>query len=171
MSRTRFKVILYLDETEFSRAAAIYSAILMMNMPNMHLTIVRLKESNQSLLEIDEKCQNIWPTTSDVPQNALDVFLARSKDVQQQVLYSNPNIPDAVTALLAYVNKWAIDLIVMGAGEFSKIKEVIFGSLAYSLQNRSPIPVLLVKELSQDFLEGCNLTPTLTIVPKNQHGN
>ncbi|WP_052090493.1 universal stress protein [Desulfosporosinus sp. HMP52] len=146
-------MLLYLDDTEFSRAAAIYSAILMTNMPNMQLTIVRLKESTQSSSEILESCQNIWTTTSDVPQNALDVFLARSKDVHQQVIYSNPNIPDAVTALLAYVNKWSIDLIVMGAGEISKIKEVIFGSLAYSLQNRSPIPVLLVKELSLDLQE------------------
>lgn len=173
MNGSRFNVLLYSDESKSAFYALVYSAILMMNMPNMHLTVVQLKESKDSFIGAGGKCLSFWPispTSSwmkeiigradpdektcycEILTKTNELFTSRTVDFSYQVLYCNPNIPDTVNALLQYARKNSIELLVMGTSELWSLKDLIFGNLAHAVQNRSPIPVLLVKKLSQDFL-------------------
>lgn len=168
MTQSRYKVLLYLDESRYSLSAALYSAMLMTNIPNMHLTVVKLKESNHvSNHEINEDWLNSWLSTSEWMRDALNIFSERSGDIRKQVIYCNPNIPDTVEALLNYARKSSIDLLIMGTGDLNKLKGLLFGSLAYSLQSSSSIPILLVKELSQDFFEENISKSRMKLVHKN----
>ncbi|MCB8815831.1 universal stress protein [Desulfosporosinus shakirovi] len=168
MNESKFKVLLYLDESQFAFFGVIYSAILMVNMPNMHLTIVKLKESNNGSMESENNWLNSGPVypNLDWMQDVMDIFKIRAVDVHHQVIYCNPNIPDTVEALIEYARKKSIELIVMGTGELRTIRSLIFGSLASSLQDRSPIPVLMVKSLPQDLLDIYRSTPILKIAQK-----
>ena len=182
MNGSKFNVLLYSDESLPVFFAVVYSAILLMNMPNMHLTVVQLKESNDDSLGTENNWFNSWPInpTSDWMKDVMggsdlaaktryheiltktnEIFSKRVVDVSHQVLYCNPSIPDTVNALLEYTTKKSIELIVMGTKGLTTLKGFIFGSLAHTLQNRSPIPVLLVKKLPQDFLDSFSSKPTL----------
>lgn len=183
---SKFYVLLYVDESPSAFFAVIYAAILMMNMPDMHLTVVNLQESKGTSLDIPNGISS-WPIspTSDWLKDVIvradsatktkclemltkanDVFSARAVDVYHQVIYCNPNIPDSVDALLDYSRKKSIELLVMGTGELGTLKGLIFGSLAHTLQNRSAIPVLLVKNLSENFLDSDGSRPILKLIHK-----
>jgi hypothetical protein len=187
MNESKFNVLLYSDESQPAFFAVVYSAILLMNMPNMHLTVVQLKESNDGSMGTENNWINSWPISptsdwiNDVmggsdsgPKNRYheilaktnEIFSKRVVDVSRQVLYCNPSIPDTVDALLEYATKKSIELIVMGTEGLKTLKGLIFGSLAYTLQNRSPIPILLVKKLPQDFLDSYRSKPTLKVIRK-----
>ena len=161
-------MLLYLDESQSASSAVIYSAILMLNMPNMYLTVVKLKERYDGSKETEKSWINTWLINPilDMRHNVMDVFSIRAVDVRYQVLYCNPNIPDTVDALLDYARKQSVELIVMGTGEFKTLKSLIFGSLANTLQYRSQIPVLFVKDLPQEFIESYRSKPILTNVQK-----
>ncbi|SHI38813.1 universal stress protein [Desulfosporosinus lacus] len=165
MAESRFNVLLYLDDSEPAYYAVIYSAMLMMNMPNMHLTVVKLKESSNGLRESEDNWLNSGSINlnSDEMQDVTDIFKIRSVDVRHQVIYCNPNIPDTVDALIEFSRKKSIQLIVMGTGECRTIKNLIFGSLAHNLQLRSSIPVLLVKNFPEDYLDNYRSKPTLRL--------
>lgn len=168
MHGSKFNVLLYSDESQSAIFALVYAAILMINMPNMHLTIVQLKESNDRSVETENSRYHSWPIipTSDLMKDVLDIFSTREVDVRHQVIYCNPNIPDTVNAFLEYARKKSIELIVIGTGEVRTLKGLIFGSLAHTLQKRSPIPVLLVKNLPQDFPENYRSKAILKLIQK-----
>jgi len=166
MNGAKFNVLLYSDESQSAFSALVYSAILMMNMPNMTLTVVKIKESNLGSIKAENTNHDSWPISheSEWINNVLDIFSIRKVDIHHQVIYCNPNIPDTVDALLEYARKKSIELIVIGTGEFKTLKGLIFGSLAHTLQNKSPLPVLLVKNFSEDFLDSYKLKPILKII-------
>ncbi|HBV89322.1 MAG TPA: universal stress protein [Desulfosporosinus sp.] len=187
MNGCKFNVLLYSEESKSAFYAFIYSAFLMMNMPNMHLTVVHLQESKGTFIGDNQNGLSSWPIspTSDWLKDVMgradsatktkdlelltkanDVFSARALEVYHQVIYCNPNIPDSVDALLDYSRKKSIELIIMGTGELGTLKGLIFGSLAHTLQNKSSIPVLLVKNLSEDFLNSYGSRPILKLIHK-----
>jgi len=166
MNGSKFNVLLYTDESQSAFFARVYAAILMINMPNMYLTIVQLKESNNSIIKTENNSQNSWQINpSDWMKDVQDIFSIRAVDVRQQVIYCNPNIPDTVEALLEYARKNSIELILIGSEEMKTLKGLVFGSLAQKVQNKSPIPVLLVKKLPEDFLDNRS-KPTLKLIRK-----
>lgn len=185
MYRSMFNVLLYADETSTAFFAKVYAAILLMNMPNMHLTVVRLKESNDGSMETENNWIDSSPTSpnSDWMRESMgssdssakvrydkilvktnEIFSKMAVEVSHHVIYCNPNIPDAVEALVEYATKKSILLIIIGTQGTITVKGLIFGSLAHSLQNRSLIPVLLVKKLPQDFLNGYRSEQTLRVI-------
>jgi len=187
MNESKFNVLLYSDESQPAFFAVVYSAILLMNMPNMYLTVVQLKESSDGSMETENDWINSWPISpaTDWMKDVMDgsdsaaktryheiltkideIFSKRKVDVSHQVIYCNLSIPDTVDALLEYAIKKSIELIVMGTEEQTSLKGLIFGSLAQTLQNRSPIPALLVKKLPQDSLDGYRSKPTLKVIRK-----
>jgi hypothetical protein len=187
MNEAKFNVLLYSDESQPAFFAVVYSAILLMNMPNMHLTVVQLKESIDSSMGIENDWINAWPISptsewikdvmggSDLVNESKyheiitkinEIFAKRVVDIRHQVIYCNPSIPDTVDALLEYVTKKSIELIVMGTRGLTPLKGLIFGSLAYTLQNRSPVPVLLVKKLPEGFLDSYRLKTNLKVILK-----
>jgi len=172
MNSSKFEVLLYSDESQSAFCAVVYAAILLMNMPNMHLTAVSLKESNDGSLISKNDWINSWPTspTSDwmravmgrydsstniryheILAKTKEIFTKRAVDVCHHVIYCNPNIPDTVDTLIEFATKNSIDQIVIGTERMTTLKGLIFGSLAHTLQDRSPIPVLLVLKLPQDL--------------------
>lgn len=168
MNGSKFNVLLYMDDSQFACYAVIYSAILMINMPNMHLTVVNLKECNDSSIDPEKswlKTLSINPTL-DGMQDILDIYTIRAIDVRHCNLYCNSNVPDAVDALLGYARKQSIDLIVIGSGNPRTVKGLIFGNLAITLQSKSPIPVLLVKNLPDDYRDSFKPKPTVKIIRK-----
>ena len=166
MNGSKFKVLLYSDESQPAFFALVYSAILLMNMPNMHLTVVQLKESNDGCIGTENNWMNSWPIslTSDWLKDV--IFSKRLVDVSHQVIYCNPSIPDTVEALLEHATKNAIELIVIGTEEKTTLKSLVLGSLGHSLQIKSPIPVLLVKSLPKDFLNSYSPKMTLKVIRK-----
>jgi len=166
MNGSKFKVLLYSDESQSAFFAVVYSAILLMNMPNMHLTVVQLKESNDGSIGNENNWMNSWPISliSDWVKDV--IFSKRIVDVSHQLIYCNPSIPDTVDALLEYTTKNSIELIVMGTEAKTTLKRLVLGRLGHSLQIKSPIPVLLVKSLPQDFLNSYSPKMTLKVIRK-----
>ncbi|EHQ88857.1 universal stress protein [Desulfosporosinus youngiae] len=161
MNGAKFNVLLYSDESRSASFALAYTAMLMTNMPNMSLAVVTIKESNRGS-NTETINQDSWPVShqSERMKIILDILSARKADIHHQVIYCNPNIPDTANALLEYARKKSIDLIVIGAGDVGTLKGLIFGSLAHTLQKKSPIPVLQVKNVSEDFLERYKSKPS-----------
>ena len=169
-----FNVLLYSDESQPAIFAAVHSAMLLMKIPNMHLTVVQLKQSKDGSIGTKSDEINSWPVspTSDLMKNVMGgsntadkikyyeiltktnkIFSNRDVDVSHQLIYCNPNIPDVADALLEYATKNSIELIVMGTKGLATLEGLIFGSLAHTLQNRSEIPVTVVQKLPKGFLE------------------
>lgn len=186
MNGLKFNVLLYSNESQHNFFGVIYSAILLMNMPNMHLTVVQLKESNDGSMSTNNY-GNHWPINPtlnwmkdvmgwsdstaisryhEILTNTNEIFSKRAEDISHQVIYCNPSIPDAVDALLEYATKRSIALIVMSTQGPTILKDLIFGSLENTLQSRSPIPVLLVKKLPLDFVDSYRSKSNLKIIRK-----
>ncbi|HBW35977.1 universal stress protein [Desulfosporosinus sp. BICA1-9] len=174
MSDSKFNVLLYSDGSQQALSAAVYTANLLKNMPNMQLTVVQVQESDEGSTGVEYNWKDTWPVSpttewmkrvideSDPVANKLyekiltktnKLFLERSEDVGHQVIYSNPSISDSVDALLEYAEKKRFQLIIMGTRGLTTLKGLIFGCLAHNVLNRSPIPVLLVKKLPQEFID------------------
>ena len=173
MSDSKFNVLLYSDGSQQAFSAAVYAANLLQKMPNMQLTIVQVQEKEEGSLGTEYSWIDTWPVSptsewmkrvieSDINVKALyndiltttnRIFTERVKDVSHHVIYSNPSITDTVDALLEYAEKKQFKLIIMGTRGLTTLKGLIFGCLAHNLLNRSPIPVLLIKKLPQDFID------------------
>ncbi|MDA8223529.1 universal stress protein [Desulfosporosinus sp.] len=177
MHGPKFNVLLYSDESQTAFFAFVYAAIVMMNMPNMHLTIVQLKESNDASINSEKNCLNGWPISpnsdwmkdisyQEVLTKTNELLSIRAVDVSYQVIYCNPNIADTVDALMDFVRKRSIELIIMGTREQRTLRGLVFGSLAHSLQDRSSVPVLLVKKLPADIIDNYRSRPILKLIQK-----
>ena len=178
MNDFKFKVLLYSDGSHQAFSAAVYTATLLKNMPNMHLTIVQVHERDDVSMGAEYSWINTWPVspTSEWMKHVLDesdtkttseyhkilsktneIFLKNALNVNHQELYSNSSlseISDTVDVILDYATQNSFELIVMGTRGLSSLKGLIFGSLAHTVLNRSVIPVLLIKKLPQDFIDG-----------------
>jgi len=174
MIDSKFNVLLYSDGSQQAFSAAIYTANLLKSMPNMHLTVVQVQESGDGMAGTEYSWIETWPAspTAEWLKRIIDgndssakdlyseilsitdrIFIERAKDVSHHVIYCNPSISDTVEALLDYATNNSFKLIVMGTRGLTTLKGLIFGCLAHNVLNTSPIPVLLVKKLPQDFID------------------
>lgn len=175
MNESKFEVLLYSDGSQQSFSAAVYTATLFKNMPNMYLTVVQVQESDEGSMGEEYKWKKTWPVNPTVDWMKLvieesnivvknqyncilnktnEIFTKRGSDVSHQVIYCNPSITDTVDALLEYATKKQFKLIIIGTRGLTTLKGLIFGCLAHSVLNKSTIPVLLIKKLSQEFIDG-----------------
>jgi len=173
MGDSKFNVLLYSDGSQQAFSAAVYSANLLNNMQNMHLTIVQVQENDEGSTGTEYSWIDTWPVSptsewmkrviesdsnvknlyNDILTKTNDIFTERARNVSHHVIYCNPSIADTVDALLEYAEKEQFKLIIMGTRGLTTLKGLIFGCLAHNLLNRSPIPVLLIKKLPQDFID------------------
>lgn len=176
MIDSKFNVLLYSDGSPQAFSAAVYTANQLKSMPNMHLTVVQVQESDDGSELTKYSWIETWPAspTSEWLKRIIDesdsatrdlyaeilaktdgVFLERAKDVSHHVIYSNPSISisDKAEAIIDYATKKSFKLIIMGTRGLTTLKGLIFGCLAHNVLNMSPIPVLLVKKLPQDFID------------------
>ncbi|ODA38968.1 universal stress protein [Desulfosporosinus sp. BG] len=174
MNEFEFNVLLYSDGSHQAFSAAVYTATLLKNMPNMRLTVVQVQERDEGSEGTEYNWIDTWPVspTSEWIKRVTDesdlttknhyheiltktneIFQERGTDVSHHVLYSNPSITDTVDALLDYATKRSFRLIIMGTRGLTTLKGLVFGCLAHNVLNRSPIPVLLVKKLPQEFID------------------
>ncbi len=175
MTDRKFKVLLYSDGSQQAFSAAVYTANLLESMPNMHLTVVQVKEEEEDgVVGTEYNWIETWPAspTSEWLKRIIDgtnlsakdiyaeiltktdnIFIDKAKDVRHHVIYSNPSISDTVESLINYATENSIRLIIMGTRGLTTLKGLIFGCLAHNVLNSSPIPVLLVKKLPQDFID------------------
>jgi len=168
------KVLLYSDGTQHSFSAAVYAANLFYSVPNMNLTVLHIHEGVNGSMDEDENLMDPWMSNpnsdwvkhlmgeadsdkrkqySEIMAKTNEIFTERGHKVKQQVIYSNPNIPDTVKAMLSYATKNAFGLIIMGTRGLTSLKGLIHGSLAHSVLSKSTIPVLLIKKLPQEFID------------------
>ena len=88
-----------------------------------------------------------------------EIYSKRSNNVKHQALCLNTSInektssSETVKMILDYAADNSIELIIMGTRGLSAMKGLIFGSLAHTVLDKSPLPVLLIKKLPQDFIE------------------
>lgn len=88
-----------------------------------------------------------------------EIFLARKLDVKHQLICSNIaisetlDISDTANTIIDYATKDSFELIIMGTRGLSTFKGLIYGSLAHNVLDRSPMPVLLIKKLPQDYID------------------
>lgn len=174
MNESKFDVLLYSDGSQQAFSAAVYTATLFKNMPNMHLTVVQVQESDEGSIGEKYNWKDTWPVSptadwmkliidesdnvvknqyNEILNKTNEIFTQRGLDVSHQVIYCNPSITDTVDALLEYATKKQFKLIVMGTRGLTTLKGLIFGCLAHSVLNKSTIPVLLIKKLSQEFID------------------
>ena len=167
-------VLLYSDGTQHSFSAAVYAANLFYSIPNMNLTVLHIQEGVPGSKVGDENLMDPWlndPNSdwvkhlmgdadsdkrrqySEIITKTSEIFADRGHKVNQKVIYSNPNIPDTVKAMLGYATKNSFGLIIMGTRGLTSLKGLIHGSLAHSVLSKSTIPVLLIKKLPQEFID------------------
>ena len=172
------KVLLYYDGSKHSFSAAVYTANLFNNIPNMHLTVLHIEENVEGFIEGDYNLMQTWSTNphsnmekhlekhleeetdsekriqySEIITKTNKIFTERGHNVNHKVIYSNYNIPDIVEATLSYATNYGFQLIIMGTRGLTSLKGLIHGSLAHSVLNKSDIPVLLIKKLPQEFVD------------------
>ena len=162
MNDSDFNVVYYTDGSQPAFSAAVYTATLLKNMPNMHLTVVQVQEKSAG----DDMTSN-WmkqilnkpsdSNTKDKYQEILTktnkIFSEKGMKITSQVIYSNSSIAETTDALIAYAKKDQAKLIIMGTRGPKDLKDLIYGSLAHSLLHKSDIPVLLIKKLPQEFID------------------
>ena len=178
MNDSTYNVLLYSDGSHQAFSAAVYTADLLKNMPNMHLTVVQVQESDLVSPEDKYRWIDTWPahptsgwmeriineTDADNKNQYLEIltktnkiFSDRAQNVGHHVIHSNTTISDTVEAIIDYATNNSFKLIIMGTRGLTTLKGLIFGCLAHNVLNRSPIPVLLVKKLPQEFIDNYNL--------------
>jgi len=201
MNDCKFKVLLYSDGSHQAFSAAVYTATLLKDMPNMHLTIVQVHDTDDgaqgtefSWKELRPKYKryywgcsigteyswiDTWPAnpTQDWMKHVLDespeakqqyaqilaktnkIYSSRKLNVTYEGLCSNvsfsdtSDISDTVNVLVDYVTKNSFELVIMGSRGHSALNGLMFGSLSHSVLDKSPIPVMLIKKLPQDFID------------------
>lgn len=166
------KVLLYFDGSQHSFSAAVYAANLMRNIPDMHLTVLQVHEDTEGSTRGESI--EIWPASpssywvknlineadsekkmqyTGLMAKTNELFLERGYDIDQQVIYSDPDISDKADAIISYASENAYELIIMGTRGLTSLKGLIHGSLAHTVLNKSDIPVLLIKKLPQQFVD------------------
>lgn len=169
------KVLLYADGSQPAFSAAVYAATILKNSTNMVLTVVQLQESDGGTAGLSYNWRDTWPVNpnsawmqkiirvansetkkqyQDILEKTNEIFFQRGFDVRHEVLFANANIPDMTDALIDYAKKNSFKLIILGTRGLSDLQGLIFGSFAYTMLHKSPIPVLLVKKLPQSFIDG-----------------
>ena len=177
MTDDKFKVLLYSDGSHQAFSAAVYTAMLLQNMPNMYLTVLHIHDREVAREEKECSWIHTWPVspTSEWVKHVLnqsnieiqkeynailsktnEIFCNHKYNVNHQELFSNTRlseISDTVDLILDYTTRNSFDLIVMGTRGHSNLKGLIFGSLAHTVLNRSIMPVMLIKKLPQEFID------------------
>ena len=93
MNESKMKALLYMDESQATFFATVYSAMLLMNMPNMHLTVVHLKERNDGLTT--DWLRDVRVGSDLAPENrnneilirVSEIFSQRAVDIRHRVVY------------------------------------------------------------------------------------
>ena len=168
------KVLLYADGTQHSFSAAVYAANLFYSIPNMHLTVLNVQERVNGSGKENQNSMDPWSPNpnldwvkhlmgeadsdkkwqySEIIAKTNEIFSERGYAVKQQVIYSNPSIPDTVKAILSYASENGFGLIIMGTRGLTSLKGLMHGSLAHTMLSKSTIPVLLIKKLPQEFID------------------
>ena len=170
----QFKVLLYSDGSHQAFSAAVYTANLLNNIPNMHLTVVQVQESDKESKGTVDRWINAWPVspTSEWMKHVMDVsdvqtrrhyyeildrtneiFFKRDHKVNHPVLHATDIISDVTDAILNYATNNPFNLVIVGTRGLSTLNGLIFGSFAHNLLNKATFPVLLIKKLPQDFID------------------
>ncbi|AFM41278.1 universal stress protein UspA-like protein [Desulfosporosinus acidiphilus SJ4] len=195
MTNVNFNVLLYSDGSTQTFNAAVYTANLFNDIPNMKLTVLQIQESHERFMgtefswaELRRKYKRMyWENESDLswsqtylkpPKDewfkrifTMDddpsehdarlvsktnrIFVENSSNINHQILFTNINkadISDTADLILDYSRRNPFNLIILGADGLSMFKGLIFGDLAHKVQVKSPIPVLMIKKLSQKFI-------------------
>ncbi|WP_088225014.1 universal stress protein [Desulfosporosinus sp. FKB] len=180
MNDSQFKVLLYSDGSHQAFSAAVYTATLLQNMPDMQLTVLRVIEENESPLFKAYDWRDTWPATptsewmkhvlseSDnetekeyykILRKTNQIFFNQGYNVAHKEIYTKgssdaPNDTSHIEdIILDYANTNSFDQIIIGTRGLSSFKGLIFGSLAHNLLNKSTIPVMLIKKLPQEFID------------------
>ncbi len=88
-----------------------------------------------------------------------EIFMKRRLNIKHQVICTNTSISEKIDisgkadAIIDYVTKNPFELIIMGSRGRSTFKGFLVGSLAHTVLNKSPLPVLLIKKLPQDYID------------------
>lgn len=211
MNDSMFKVLLYSDPAaDQSFSAAVYTAILLKNIPNVHLTILQVQECNDgamgteyswrelkpkykryywgSSVETEYSWRDSWPVrpNSDWMKRVLaesnletrnqydrilaktnEILLKRGLNANHQILCTNINISDksdTADIIIEYATNNSFNLLIMGTRGLPALKGLISGCLAKRVLNKSPIPVLLIKKLPQEFIDSY-LSDTEPVIP------
>lgn len=172
--KSKFKVLLYCDGSQHSFSAAVYTANLFQNMPDMHLTVVQVHVPNETSPESGLDLRVNWPINPnstwmkkmlDGPDQAAKkqnekiiaktnrIFTARAADIDHDVINSNASFAHIADALVDYAAKQSYKMIIMGTRGLTSFKGLLFGSLAHNVLTKDAVPVLLIKKLPQDFID------------------
>ncbi|ODA38972.1 universal stress protein [Desulfosporosinus sp. BG] len=166
----KVKVLLYSDGSQHSFSAAIYTAGLVKNLPNLKVTVVQVQENGEGSM-IGAKCRRIdekdnWPVSpiadwlkrlinesnstdksvyDEITDKTNGIFFERGLNVNHQVLYSDTTMSDTVDVILDYATKKSFEFIIIGTRRLNILKRLISGCLAQNILKKSTIPVLLIK--------------------------
>ncbi|MBC2725836.1 universal stress protein [Desulfosporosinus sp.] len=179
MNDSKYKVLLYFDDSMQAFYAAVQTATLLKNMPDMHLTVVQAQEGiedfkvteyswidtkdlvNWALVRSKAKgAEYYWPIRSNsdwmkqekyikILSEVNELFTERAENVSHVVIYCDSSVSNTLEALYDYAARNSYNLIVIGTRGLTTLKVLILGCLV----NKSPIPMMLVKKLPQSFIK------------------
>jgi hypothetical protein len=87
------------------------------------------------------------------------IYSEKNDFVNYKLIYSNIlsaepyETTDIEDLIIDYAAKNNFNLIIIGTRELTKLNYLIYGNLAKNVQNKSKVPVILVKKLPQDFID------------------
>ncbi|EGW37709.1 universal stress protein [Desulfosporosinus sp. OT] len=105
--------------------------------------------SNESDLEINNQHDVVL-------REIKSIFSKRGINVKHQILCSNTLISDTsdtADLIIDYATRNSFGLIIMGEQEYSTVNWLNIGNLPRAVQNKSSIPVVLVKKLTREFVD------------------
>lgn len=176
-----FKVLLYFDGSVHSFFAVVYAANLFNIIPNMYLTLLHVHENVEVSRQDDYNLMDICSTDpkSNWAKNLLEkvalhhpsqytkiiaktneIFSEKVPNIDQQLISAKPKISDTVETIIDYTTKKDFLLFIMGTRGLTSLKGSIYGSLSHSMLNKCDIPLLLIKNLSQEFINNFFSSPT-----------
>ena len=172
MTNDVFNVILYADGSMHSFSAAVYAATLLKLDPTMQLTVVQVQESGAIRSEVN--LMETWPVNpnsawmqrivneadnerkkqyQEILEKTNEIYSQKGLSIKHELLLAKSNIKDTAEVLIDYAVKNSCKLIITGTRGRSDLQGLIFGCFGHELLRTSPIPVLLIKKLPQNFID------------------
>lgn len=96
---------------------------------------------------------------SEILAKTNDIFSKRKQNVHSHKLCLNISFAETadtseiVQTIVDYATTNLFDMVIIGTRGHSAINGLLFGSLSHDVLNQSPIPVLLIKKLPQEYID------------------
>lgn len=140
------KVLVAFDGSESAEKAVSYAADMVLKDPATQVTILlavhihNLHSFEASLDTMDKFIESLVESGKSTLAKARKIFAGKNIPVTTVIEQGDP-----VSAIIGYVHKHDIDLIIMGTRGLTSLKGMVLGSVSQKVIHLSDKPVMLIK--------------------------